>query len=57
MARNTIPGMQTGGGLMSKVVGILVLIVLVTVVIKYPNDAANWVRGLGTVIDGLVSSW
>lgn len=55
MARNTIPGIQTGGGIMSKVVGTLVLIAVVVVVVKYPADAASWVRGLGTVIDGLVS--
>jgi hypothetical protein len=55
MARNTIPGMTSGGSLRSKVVGTLVLIVVGVVVIKYPADAASWVRGLGTVIDGLVS--
>jgi hypothetical protein len=55
MAKNLYPGMKTGGGLVPKVVGGLVLIALITLVIKYPADAARWVHGLGAVIDGLVT--
>lgn len=55
MAKNAFPGMKTGGGVMSKVVGTLVLIAVLVTVVKYPADAASWVRGLGTVIDGLVT--
>lgn len=55
MAKSPYPMMKSGGGLLSKVVGTLVLIAVLVVIIKYPADAARWVRGLGTVIDGLVS--
>jgi hypothetical protein len=55
MAKNPYPVMNTGGGLLSKLLGTLVTIAVVVLVIKYPSDAARWVRGLGTVIDGLVT--
>ncbi|TVT50719.1 hypothetical protein FNH05_15240 [Amycolatopsis rhizosphaerae] len=55
MAKNPYPVMNTGGGLLPKVIGTLVLIAVLTLVIKYPADAAHWVRGLGHVIDGLVA--
>ncbi|WAL65953.1 hypothetical protein ORV05_34735 [Amycolatopsis cynarae] len=55
MAKNPYPVMNTGGGLLPKLLGLLTLIAVVVLVIKYPTDAARWVRGLGTVIDGLVA--
>ncbi|HKS48771.1 MAG TPA: hypothetical protein VJT49_27415 [Amycolatopsis sp.] len=55
MAKNPYPMMNGGGGLMSKVIGTLVLIAILVLVIKYPADAARWVHGLGSVIDGVVN--
>ncbi|WP_199430843.1 hypothetical protein [Qaidamihabitans albus] len=44
---------------MRKLVGIAVAIALVVIVVKFPSDAATWVRALvGTgsdIIDGFVS--
>lgn len=53
MAKSPYPVMKTGG-LLPRVIGTLVVIAVVVLVIKYPADAARWVRGVGTVIDGLV---
>ena len=59
MARNVIPGLQTGRGIMPKVIGTAVLLAIVVIVVKHPTDAASFAKalfsGLGTVIDGLVS--
>jgi hypothetical protein len=59
MARNVIPGMKTGGGMMSKVIGTAVVLAILVIVVKHPSDAANFAKtvfsGLGAVIDGLVS--
>lgn len=58
MAKNTIPGLKTGGGILSKVIGTVVVLAILVAVVKYPNDAASLVKtvfaGLGTLIDGLV---
>jgi hypothetical protein len=59
MAKNTIPGLKTGGGILSKAIGTVVVLAILVVVVKYPSDAASLVKtvfaGLGTLIDGLVS--
>ncbi|MEU3272553.1 hypothetical protein ABZ639_17065 [Saccharomonospora sp. NPDC006951] len=59
MAKQAIPGIQAGGGMLPKVIGIVVLIALGVIVVKHPTDAATWVKdgfsGLGDVIDGVVS--
>lgn len=59
MARNVIPGMRTGGGVMPKVIGGVVVLAILVIVVKHPTDAASFTKtlfsGLGAVIDGLVS--
>jgi hypothetical protein len=59
MARNSIPGLKTGGGVMSKAIGTAVVLAILVIVVKHPTDAASFAKavfsGLGTVIDGLVS--
>lgn len=59
MARNVIPGMKTGGGVMSKVIGAAVVLAILVIVVKHPTDAASFAKtlfsGLGAVIDGFVS--
>lgn len=59
MARNVIPGVRTGGGILSKVIGTAVVLAILVIVVKHPADAANFTKtvfsGLGAVIDGLVS--
>jgi hypothetical protein len=58
MSKNTIPGLKTGGGILSKVIGTVVVLAILVMVVKYPSDAASLVKtifaGLGTLIDGLV---
>ena len=58
MAKNSFPMMKSGGGIMSKLIGIGIAIALVTLVVKYPSDAASWVssglHGAGAVIEGFV---
>jgi hypothetical protein len=59
MARNVIPGMKTGGGVMSKVIGTAAVLAILVMVVKHPTDAASFAKtlfsALGAVIDGLVS--
>lgn len=59
MARNVIPGLKTGGGMLSKVIGTAVVLAILVMVVKHPTDAASFAKtifsGLGAVIDGLVS--
>jgi hypothetical protein len=59
MARNVIPGLKTGGGIMSKVIGTAVTLAILVIVVKHPTDAASFAKSifsaLGAVIDGLVS--
>lgn len=59
MSKQAIPGIQTGGSALPKVIGIVVLIALAVIVVKHPGDAATWVKdgfsALGDVIDGVVA--
>lgn len=59
MARNVIPGLKTGGGVMSKVISTAVVLAILVIVVKHPTDAATFTKaifsGVGAVIDGLVS--
>lgn len=59
MARNVIPGLKTGGGMLSKVIGTAVVLAILVIVVKHPTDAATFAKTifsvLGTVIDGFVS--
>jgi len=58
MARNAIPGLKTGGGILSKMIGTVVVLAILVIVVKHPGDAANFVKtvfgGLGAVVDGVV---
>ncbi|RZQ64365.1 hypothetical protein [Amycolatopsis suaedae] len=54
MAKQKIPGLETSRGILSKLIGVAVLIALVVLVVKYPSDAASWAKGIGsTVADGI----
>ncbi|SFJ91082.1 hypothetical protein SAMN05421835_110173 [Amycolatopsis sacchari] len=59
MAKNTFPPIKTGTSLLTKVVGLLTLIAILTLVVKHPTDAATWLSQaghfVGTVIDGIAS--
>lgn len=57
MAKNTFPGLKTGGGVLSKVVSTLIAVAVLTVVVKHPTEAAGLVTGVAhaasSAIDGL----
>lgn len=57
MAKNGIPLKTGGSGLLSKVIGWLVVIAVLTLVVKYPADTAGWVRELAGLasdaVDGI----
>lgn len=59
MPKNMMPMAPSGRGLLSKVVGTLVLVAVVMLVVKYPADAAHMGLGawhlLTTVVSGLVT--
>lgn len=50
---------NSGGGVLSKLVGFVVLGALVTLIVKYPQDSAQWTEngfsGLMSLVDGLVT--
>ena len=51
MARNAIPGMKTGGGVMSKLVGTAMVLAILVIVVKHPSDAADFVKTVFGWID------
>lgn len=57
MARNSMLPMKTGSGLLGKIVGGLIALAVLTLVIKYPAEAASWVTSLfqwaGSAVDGI----
>jgi hypothetical protein len=59
MAKQTFPGVKTGGSLFPKVVTTLLALALLAVVVKHPADAAEWAKdiagGLGAIIDGIAT--
>lgn len=59
MAKNSIPGLKTSGGILSKFIGLAVLAALVLIVVKYPTTAAGWAlsigQGIGEGIEGIVT--
>ncbi|TNC20889.1 hypothetical protein [Amycolatopsis alkalitolerans] len=55
MARQTIPKVQPGGGMLRKLVGTVMAAVVLVMVVKHPADAAMWVKSVINWIDGLTS--
>lgn len=57
MARNSMLPMKTGSGLLGKIIGGLIALAVLSMVIKYPTEAASWVTSLfhwaGSAIDGI----
>lgn len=62
MAKQSMPMpavANSGGGIPSKLVGFVVVGALVTLIVKYPQDSAQWAEngfaGLISLVDGLVT--
>jgi hypothetical protein len=59
VAKNSFPQIKTGTSLLTKVVGLLALIAVLTLVVKHPTESATWFSQaghfLGVVIDGIAS--
>lgn len=59
VAKNAYPPIKTGTSLLTKLVGLLVLIAVLTLVVKHPTDAATGLKGagqfVGVVVDGIAS--
>lgn len=59
MARQQFPMMNTGGGILSKLVGTVITLAFLAFVIKHPAEAAHWLTStlgaLGNVVDGLAT--
>lgn len=45
MAKSTLPGFKTGGGVLTKVISAVVVIAVLALVIKHPTEAAALVTG------------
>lgn len=54
MAKQAIPGLQTGGGIMPKLIGWAVTIAVLVLIVKHPADAAVWVKGAFELFMALV---
>lgn len=50
MARNSFPMMQTGGGALSKIVGVLITAVVVVVALNHPVEAGQFVTTVLTAV-------
>ncbi len=55
MARNSIPGINAGGGVMSKVVNTAVVLAILVIVVKHPSDAADFVKTVFGWIDQIAT--
>lgn len=55
MARNSIPGINIGGGVMSKVVNTAVVLAILVIVVKHPSDAADFVKTVFGWIDQIAT--
>lgn len=59
MAKDAFPTVKSGGGVLSKLVSVVVALAFLAFAVKHPSDAAHWLIGalslLGDVIDGLAS--
>jgi hypothetical protein len=47
--------MRTGGGVLGKVVWLLIGLAVLTLIIRYPSEAAGWVSGGFHLAGGAVS--
>lgn len=58
MAKQMMPT-PTGGGLVSKLIGIAIVVALFMVVVNHPGDSAGWLKDLGGMfmdaVDGLAT--
>ena len=59
MAKQQFPMMKSGGGALSKLVGVLLMLAVLTLVVKHPAESAHWFSGalstLGTAVEGLAT--
>jgi hypothetical protein len=55
MAKNSIPGLKTGGGVISKMVGAAVILAILVIVVKHPSDAADFVKTVFGWIDQIAT--
>jgi hypothetical protein len=59
MAKSTFPGIKSGPGLLTKVIGTLVALGILFLIIKHPSEAAgmatNLVAFVGAAVDGFAS--
>jgi hypothetical protein len=55
MAKNSLPMMRAGGGVVSKAVSVFVLIGVLVFVVKQPVAAAHLLNGLMTLFTNLVA--
>jgi hypothetical protein len=56
MAKNSFPGMKTGGGVVSKVIGLVVLGVVLALIVKYPGGSAHFVKTLFSAANTFIDS-
>lgn len=50
MAKNSLPMMQSGGGVVSKIVGVLITAVVVVVALNHPVEAGQFVTTVLTAL-------
>jgi hypothetical protein len=49
--------MKTGGGVLGKLIGTLIVLAVITLIVKHPTDSATWLTSifhmLGQAVDGI----
>ncbi|QWF80445.1 hypothetical protein [Amycolatopsis sp. CA-230715] len=59
MAKSTIPGLKSSGGVLPKLIGLTVLAAVLMLIVKHPANAATWVQSagdwVGNAVDGLAN--
>lgn len=55
MAKQAFPGVQTGGGIMPKLIGAAVTFAVLVLIVKHPAESAVWVKGAFELFIALVN--
>ncbi len=56
MAKQTLPGIKTGGGALPKLITGLVALAVLTLVVKHPVESAHWFSGAATSLKDVVEA-
>ncbi|QRP47410.1 hypothetical protein [Amycolatopsis sp. FDAARGOS 1241] len=56
MAKSVLPNFKSGGGLIKKAIGVVILLAVLALVIRHPHDAAGMVNSAKDQGGGVIDS-